>query len=294
MINKNKSFYYGLSAVFLWSTSATAIKLALDVLDVFQLLFFSTFTSAIILCSIVCYQGRRTLFFDVIKTKLSYFLGMAILNPLVFYFLLFSAYGRLPAQQAQTINYTWAITLGLLSVPLLGQRLGKVDFLAMSLGYFGVVIIATQGSFLSLKFSDELGVFLALSSTIVWALYWIINAAQKLDPVVGLAINFIFATPFAFVLTLLFSDSLAINLDTIFPAIYIGICEMGVAYVFWIFALRKTTSISRVGNLIFLSPVLSLIFIALILNETIQLATLIGLVLIIPGIYLQNKKSQAK
>ena len=294
MIKKNKSFYYGLSAVFLWSTSATAIKLALDVLDVFQLLFFSTLTSAIILCSIVCYQGRRTLFVNAIKTKLSYFLGMAILNPLVFYFLLFSAYGRLPAQQAQTINYTWAITLGLLSVPLLGQRLDKVDFLAMFLGYFGVVIIATQGSFLSLKFTDELGVFLALSSTIVWALYWIINVGQKLDPIVGLAINFIFAVPIAFVLTLLFSDSLAMNADAIFPAIYIGICEMGVAYVFWIFALRKTTSISRVGNLIFLSPVLSLIFIALILNETIQLATLIGLVLIIPGIYLQNRRSQAK
>jgi len=294
VIKKNKSFYYGLSAVFLWSTSATAIKLALDVLDVFQLLFFSTLTSAIILCSIVCYQGRRTLFVNAIKTKLSYFLGMAILNPLVFYFLLFSAYGRLPAQQAQTINYTWAITLGLLSVPLLGQRLDKVDFLAMFLGYFGVVIIATQGSFLSLKFTDELGVFLALSSTIVWALYWIINVGQKLDPIVGLAINFIFAVPIAFVLTLLFSDSLAMNADAIFPAIYIGICEMGVAYVFWIFALRKTTSISRVGNLIFLSPVLSLIFIALILNETIQLATLIGLVLIIPGIYLQNRRSQAK
>ena len=294
MINKNQSFYYGLSAVFLWSTSATAIKLALDVLDVFQLLFFSTLTSAIILSSIVCYQGRCALLFDAIKTKLSYFLGIAILNPLVFYFLLFSAYGRLPAQQAQTINYTWAITLGLLSVPLLGQRLGKVDFLAMFLGYFGVVIIATQGSFLSLKFTDELGVFLALASTIVWALYWIMNVGQKLDPVVGLAINFIIAAPFAFVLTLLFSNSLVVNLDAIFPAIYIGICEMGVAYVFWIFALRKTTSISRVGNLIFLSPVLSLIFISLILNETIQLATLVGLALIIPGIYLQNRKSQAK
>ena len=137
-------------------------------------------------------------------------------------------------------------------MPLLGQRLGKVDFLAMFLGYFGVVIIATQGSVLSLKFTDELGVFLALSSTIVWAFYWIMNAAQKLDPLVGLAINFTFAAPFAFVLTLLFSDSLIVNLDAIYPAIYLGICEMGIAYVFWILALRKTTSISRVGNLIFL------------------------------------------
>ena len=84
--------------------------------------------------------------FSAIKTKLSYFLGMAILNPLVFYLLLFSAYGRLPAA-TQTINYTWAITLGLLSVPLLRQRLLKVDFLAMFLGYFGVVIVPLKAMY---------------------------------------------------------------------------------------------------------------------------------------------------
>ena len=49
-----------------------------------------------------------------------------------------------------------------------------------------------------------------------------------------------------------------------------------------------------VSNLIFLSPVLSLIFISVILNEAIQLATLIGLTLIIPGIYLQNREGQPK
>ncbi|WP_414980772.1 hypothetical protein [Congregibacter sp.] len=33
----------------------------------------------------------------------------------------------LPARQAQTINYTWAIMLALLSIPVLGQRLAARD-----------------------------------------------------------------------------------------------------------------------------------------------------------------------
>ncbi len=294
-MNKNtQSVFYGLLAVVLWSTSATAIKLALNELDVFQLLFFSTLTSAITFFTIVCYQGNRSLLVSTMKIKLRYFLGLAIMNPLVFYLLLFSAYDRLPAQQAQTINYTWAITLSLLSVPLLGQRINRIDFLAMLLGYSGVVIIATQGDFLSLNFTDGLGVFLALASTIVWALYWIINAGLKTDPVVSLSLNFLLATPLVLILALFFSDFSNIRLIALCLAVYIGIFEMGFAYAFWIFALRKTTSISRIGNLIFLSPVLSLILISLILKETIHIATLIGLCLIIPGIYIQNRANLLK
>jgi hypothetical protein len=33
---------------------------------------------------------------------------------------LFEAYDRLPAQVAQALNYTWALTLTLLAVPVLG------------------------------------------------------------------------------------------------------------------------------------------------------------------------------
>ena len=294
MNNARKSLYFGLIAVLLWSTSATAIKLAVNKLDIFQTLFLATLTSAITLTLIVFYQGKWPLLFSEIKIKSGYFLGLAMMNPLLFYLLLLSAYDRLPAQQAQTINYTWAITLSLLSVPLLGQRLGKVDFLAILFGYIGVVIIATRGDPLSLNFSDGLGIFFALASTVVWALYWIVNARQKLDPIVSLAINFILATPLALMVSLLFSGPFPVSLVAILPAIYIGICEMGFAYVFWFYALRKTNSVSRLGNLIFLSPVLSLVFISLILKETIHIATLIGLMLIVPGIYLQNRQSSAR
>ena len=63
---------------------------------------------------------------------------------------------QVPAQQAQVINYSWAIMLALLSIPILGQRLGSRDWLAVALGYGGVLIIATEGAPLPLE--RELGV----------------------------------------------------------------------------------------------------------------------------------------
>ena len=53
-------------------------------------------------------------------------------------------------------------------------------------------------------------------------------------------------------------------------------------------ALKLTSNTSRISNLIFLSPFLSLVFIAVILSEPIQPATIAGLVLIVGGLLAQQ------
>ena len=103
------------------------------------------------------------------------FLLLGLLNPFLYYLVLFQAYDLLPAQQAQSINYTWAITLGLLSIPLLKHPYGWRDGIAALLGYLGVVIIATRGDLRSLAFDSPTGVALALGSTLIWAGYWLFN-----------------------------------------------------------------------------------------------------------------------
>jgi drug/metabolite transporter (DMT)-like permease len=47
---------------------------------------------------------------------------------------------------------------------------------------------------------------------------------------------------------------------------------------------------AKTGNLIFLSPFLSLVFIHFILGETIYITTFIGLAFIISGIWYQQKQ----
>ena len=55
-------------------------------------------------------------------------------------------------------------------------------------------------------------------------------------------------------------------------------------------ALRLTTSTARIANLIFLAPFLSLVFIHFVLGEHVVPATIVGLVLIVAGLMLQNSK----
>jgi drug/metabolite transporter (DMT)-like permease len=61
-----------------------------------------------------------------------------------------------------------------------------------------------------------------------------------------------------------------------------------VTFVFWLKALKYSENTAKVGNLIFLSPFLSLIFIHFLLGERILPSTFAGLGLIVAGLILQR------
>jgi len=220
--------------------------------------------------------------------------GMGLINPCLYYFLLFGAFDRLPAQEAQPLNYTWALVLAYLSVPFLGHRLRRLDVLAGLVCYAGVVVIATRGNVTTLSFSDPLGVSLAIGSTLVWASYWILATRDTRDPVVGLFLNFLFGLP-VIALICWWTEGLVLPVTgSLIAAVYVGTFEMGIAFVLWSYAMKKAENTSRVSNLIFISPFLSLVFIYFILGEQILPSTYIGLVLIMVGLWVQQKKVKVR
>jgi drug/metabolite transporter (DMT)-like permease len=283
-----RALHCGLAAVLLWSTVATAFKLALRELEVLQLLAIACPVSTAALAVIVWRQGKCRLLGRYLRETPLYFAVMGLVNPVAYYLVLLRAYELLPAQQAQAINYTWAIALALLGVPLLGHRLSVRDVAAVVMGYSGVLVIATRGKVLELAFTDVEGVIYALVSTLIWALYWIASTRNRRDPIACLCLNFALATPVALLLCCLFSTLSFPGWRGLAGAAYIGLFEMGVTFALWSTALRLASGVSRVGNLVFLSPVLSLLFIASILGEPIHPATILGLALIIPGVLLQQ------
>jgi len=286
---QRRACLFGLGTVLIWSTVATAFKIALRHLDHLQLLLVADAVSVLTLALILTVQGRLPLLRALPRRELARCALLGALNPFLYYVLLFKAYSLLPAQVAQPLNYTWAITLSLLSVPLLGQKLTRRDLIAICVSYAGVVVLSTQGDLAALNFGSPLGVGLALGSTLIWALYWIGNTKSATDPVLALFLNFAFALPLVLGATLLFSGLPPANAEGLLAAAYVGVFEMGVSFVLWLSALRLTTSAAKIGNLIFLSPFLSLLLISTILGESIHATTYAGLVLILGGNLLQKR-----
>lgn len=288
MPQQKKAYLLGLSAVLAWSTVAAAFKISLQHLSPAQLVLYASIASTLSLFSILLWQGRLASLLPALRQHWRRSLLLGAVNPLAYYLILFQAYALLPAQEAQAINYTWALTMTLLSVPLLKHKLSRHDILAAVICYLGVLVIGTHGQLLQLHFSSLKGVGYALASTLLWAGYWIFNARDQREPVIGLTLNFLLSLPLTLAFCAFSGELQPVAWQGLAGAAYVGGLEMGFTFVLWLSAMKLTSSTARIANLIFLSPLLSLGLIHFIVGEPILPSTLIGLGLILGGLLLQK------
>ena len=289
MSNQTKAYIFAGCSIIAWSTISTAFKLSLQFLTPIGLLFFAS-CSAVLFLNITqsirnpSFYRVKGLLARILKNLKASFLS-GLLNPFVYYLMLFEAYSRLRAQEAQALNYTWAIVLSIFSIWLLKEKFRLLDFIALLISLFGVWIISTKGQITSLRFDDALGSFLAVSTSIIWAFYWILNIKDERETITKLSFNFLVG----FMLIALFVVCTGASLFTdeakygygILGGIYVGIFEMGLTFILWNRALDLPDNTAAVSNLIFFTPFVSLLFISSILKESIHYATFIGLLLIV-------------
>lgn len=295
MEKQKKAYLYAAVAVLFWSTIAAAFKISLpyysDVLDlhILHLLFYSSLVSTIALFLHLLFLKKLNLLKAFSKTDYLRSAMLGFLNPFLYYFVLLNAYSILSAQEAMTINWLWPMALVLLSIPLLRQKIKLKSILTTAISFFGVYIIATRGNILGFKFTNPVGVLLALGSTLIWALFWIYNAKDKHDEAVRLFLNFIFGSIFIFLSILLWAKKIEIpDFKGILGAVYIGLFEMGITFLLWLKALKLSKTTAHVANLVYLAPFFSLVLISFVVGEKILLSTITGLIFIVGGIILQK------
>jgi drug/metabolite transporter (DMT)-like permease len=293
MDQAKRSYIYAGFAVFFWSTIPTVFKIGLGELDILTMLTIATFTSTIALF-IILISGKKFIFFrNTTRRELisSAFLGL--LNPFIYYIVLLKAYRLLPGQVAQPLNMIWPIVLVFLSVPILNQKIPAKSFIALFISFTGVYIISSQGHPLKPGSSDPLGVLLATGSSVLWALYFIYNVKDKRDESVKLFTNFLFASFFLFIATILMGNwHPMVSLKGFAASVYVGVFEMGVTFYLWLKALQLAETSDKVSNLVYLAPFVSLVFLYLIIKEPVYYTTPAGLLLIITGIFIQNRRSK--
>lgn len=288
MKNSRQSIFFALLAVAFWSTMSSAFKLTLNHIAFDQLLFWSSLFAVFALGFLVLILAGYRKVFAQSKKEILRSAVLGLLNPFAYYLVLFKAYELLQAQEAGVLNYSWPVILVILSVPLLGQRIGIIGFTAILTSFAGLWVISTKGQVFSLEFSNAYGVTLAVGSAFLWALYWIINLKDKREALVKIFMNMVFGGAYITLYLLITSGIKIPGSKALIGAGYIGLFEMGITFVFWLLALKKAANTARVSNLIFLSPFIALFFIRLFVGEPILPSTVLGLILIVSGILLQQ------
>ncbi len=292
MKKQKQAYLYAVIAVLFWSTVASVFKITLGYMDVFELLFFSSLTSVVFLFLLLLVQKKMKLLRTFCAKDFFRSAALGFLNPFLYYIVLFKAYDLLRAQEALALNYTWPVVLALLSIPLLKQKMKLRSIIAIAISFIGAFVIAMRGNILSFHFTNATGVLIALGSTVIWSLFWIYNVKDRRDETVKLFLNFCFGFIFIFITMLLTKRIRIPDLRGFVGAGYVGLFEMGITFILWLKALQLSKTTAKVGNLIYLSPFISLIIISRVVGEKILLSTIGGLVLIIAGIILQTKNGK--
>jgi drug/metabolite transporter (DMT)-like permease len=287
-----KSYLFAGLTVLFWATIPTAFKIALRHLDFIELLFVAILTTLIFLLAVLVIEGRVKEIFSFSRKQYTSSVILGFLNPFAYYLILLKAYSLLPAQIAQPLNFTWPIVLVFLSIPILKQKITSKNIIALFLSFVGVYFISSEGDPFNLKFAEPLGIFLAVGSSVIWALFWIFNVKDQRDEVSKLFLNFFFALVFLLPVYIIFSEKALFKPEGLFSGLYVGLFEMGITFVLWLKALRMATSTAKISNLIYLTPFFSLIFVHFILGEQIHYTTIVGIILVVSGIILQEIKKK--
>ncbi len=294
MERQTRAYLYAAATVMLWSTVASAFKLTLRHLGFLEMLLGASVVSLAALFVIVVAQGKLAVIVNSSRGDIARSAALGFLNPFLYYVILFKAYSLLPAQEAQPLNWTWPIMLVLLSIAILKQPIRWVSVLAIVVSFSGVFVISTHGDVLSFRFTNLPGALLALGSSVIWALFWIYNVKDRRDEIVKLFLNFVFGSIFTLAAVLLFGDLRVPPPVGLLGVLWIGLFEMGITFVTWLKALQLSRTTAQVSNLVYAAPFLSLFLIHFVVGEEILPSTVIGLILIVAGVIVQQYVGRKK
>ena len=271
-------------AVASWSTVASAFKIGLRHYSYYELLLVAALTAMLVFALVVTFQKKWHLLKVITRNEWMLFALTGLMSPTGYYLILFKAYELLPAQIAQTINYSWAIVLTLLLALFIRQRIPAIKYLGMAISLGGVTLISLGSeSFAGMQLSVT-GLLLAFFSAFVWASFWILNKkSAHIDNVMALFVSFFFGSLFLLI-GLLFVDVQLQSLKGFLSAVYVGLFEMAIPFMFFGLALKRTDNPALINQLCYLSPFISLFIIRSVLGEQIYFTTFVGLLLIVGGI----------
>lgn len=285
-MNRNtQAILLALAAVLSWSTVATAFKVALTYLTHFEMLLIASLTSVLIFALVLTLQKKWTLVKHITGKQWKELAFQGFLNPTAYYLILFKAYDMLPAQVAQPVNYAWPIILLVLLAVFAKQPIPAKKYIGMVISMAGVVMISLGTGQLSGMSVPVHGVLLAALSAFFWAGYWMVNnkCKHQVDAIVALFGSFLCGSIYLLISIPVFGISVP-SITGALAGMYVGGFEMAIPFICFGIAMRITSNPALINQLCYLSPFLSLFFIAMVLHEPIVITTYIGLVLIVAGI----------
>lgn len=209
--------------------------------------------------------------------------------------------GLLTAQATTTawIVATTPVFMALLGLVLLREMLILYQVAGIFLATFGVLLVVTNGDLAVLttgNFGTQ-GDFLVLISALNWAVFSTLSRSGLQKHPATRMMFFVMGFGWLFTSILFFTTSgleqiSSIPWDGWVAILFLGILCSGIAYIFWYDAL-KDLPVAQTGAFLYLEPIVTVIVAAIVLGEALLLASAIGGITILVGVWLVNRPDKS-
>ncbi|AOM42346.1 DMT family transporter [Xenorhabdus hominickii] len=290
---KYKYIIYAFSCVFIWSFIPSISRLGQKEMDHFQYLFWSNVLSVLAVFAVALMMGKN--WKQLLFIPFPAMFKVLILGALdcFFYMLLYYGYSIENGVAVLVIQYSWPLMIIGLSFFLFKEKLSIRQMVGIAMGFIAVVITFTKGNITEIAVEHPQALLLVFSGAFCFALMSVLSKQFAVDAYISTFWVFTFSTLVSAVFMLVFSS---VNLpvgDSLMSTLLNGIILNGVSYIIWFKAMSSSDS-HKIASILFLAPVLSMMWIILFFGDAFVPAYVVGLALvIISGLLCISAKSKA-
>ncbi|MFA7000386.1 MAG: DMT family transporter [Candidatus Paceibacterota bacterium] len=130
---------------------------------------------------------------------------------------------------------------------------------------------------------------LAIIAAMSYGLFSVLGKKQDYDKTTSMFFYYLFTFIYTLIAVILFGFIPQITMIQLAGLLWMGIFTSGGAFLLWFLALKYGDT-AKIANIAFLTPFFSLIYIYFLLHETILISSIVGLLFIFIGIFIQNYK----
>jgi drug/metabolite transporter (DMT)-like permease len=279
-------------AVVAWGASFIATKVVLGEVSPITVVWLRFGIGVLILGLAALWRGQLEL---PQKKDIPYFALLGFIG-ITFHQWLQST-GLVTAQASTTawIVATTPIFMALLGLLVLRETLTKSQVFGIVLATIGVLLVVTEGNLGSLSVGEfgTPGDILILISALNWSIFSTLSRRGLKEHSAVLMMLYVMAFGWTFTSVLYFtgpglSEVGQLTLRGWFGILFLGIACSGLAYIFWYDGLQAIPA-SQLGAFLYLEPLVAVIVAAIVLNEPVLLASLVGGGTILLGVWLVNR-----
>ena len=279
---KNNYKIFGLLSVLCWSSSYGFTKIALNSLAPLSLGSIRYVIAAIILCTIgaikrIGLPEKKDIpgfllagFFGFVLYMVSYNIGSSLT----------------PASVTSSVASISPITTGVLAAIFFKEKQSLLCWAAVVMEFAGIIILNFNGGF-----RLNIGVLLIVLASLFFSCYNLLLRKYS-GKYSSLQIATYSLTGGAVFLLLLMPraipDIISAPLNAVLSTVFISVFPSALAYLFWSRTVSLSPSSGAATNFLFLTPIFSLAFNYILVRDVPSVLTIIGLVVVLIGLFLYN------